>query len=181
MVAEQSDRMLSIVESELRKLSFVEQNLSSSVFETPVKPVIERIISAYRLLPRPTQSSGSLAFKVSVRPEHAVFPGSLQDLQDLYGTLLENAMRFAEHVIHTSVTSSSDNGAVDWILVVEDDGSGFSEEQLSDFVGASEQALASSDGFGLGLGIVREIVRHYNGQIIFDRSALGGARIKISL
>ncbi|MDN5836908.1 MAG: hypothetical protein L0H12_06095, partial [Nitrosospira sp.] len=38
-----------------------------------------------------------------------------------------------------------------------------------------------TDGHGLGLAIVRDIVDHYQGEIDFDTSALGGLRIEVKL
>lgn len=177
-VAEQADRMLHIVESELRKLTLSEQNTGVLKDATLIKPVIERITRAYQLLPRSGANQEKLTFEMVFDEADAVFPGNEQDLQDLYGTLLENSIRFAATTVRFSLCSATDkNSRI--VLTLDDDGPGFTEDQLRNLANDNMVNESSVDGFGLGLRIVRDIIAAYHGQLRFQKSPLGGARISI--
>ena len=177
-VAEQADRMLHIVESELRKLTLSEQNTGVLQDATLIKPVIKRITRAYQLLPRSGANQETLTFEMVFDEADAVFPGNEQDLQDLYGTLLENAMRFASTTIRFRLGIATDNHSK-VALTLDDDGPGFTQTQLRNLATDTLVSEGSADGFGLGLRIVRDIVAAHHGQLRFDKSPLGGARISI--
>ncbi|MBT6039996.1 MAG: hypothetical protein HOH17_12070, partial [Halieaceae bacterium] len=177
-VTEQAERMMHIVESELRKLTLSEKTNGVLSEATLVKPVIERITNAYKLLPRSGAKQLPLTFQLEFKAPAAMFPGNQQDLQDLYGTLLENSIRFATTNICFSLAQSSDPHS-EIELTLEDDGPGFTQEQLRLLANETTPSEVSSGGFGLGLSIARDIVSAHKGQMYFDRSPLGGARISI--
>ena len=128
-VTEQSERMMHIVESELRKLTLNEQTNGVLAESTLIKPVIERITQAYQLLPRSGAKQLPLTFQLEFQTPSAIFPGNEQDLQDLYETLLENAIRFAHTIVRFTLTQSNELGSKS-VLILEDDGPGFTQEQL---------------------------------------------------
>jgi len=179
-VTEQSERMMHIVESELRKLTLSEQTTGVLTESTLIKPVIERITNAYQLLPRAGAKQAPLTFQLEFQTPSARFPGNQQDLQDLYGTLLENAIRFANTTIRFTLGQPSEPNAK-VVLTLEDDGPGFSQEQLQHLIAEKIHSQPSPDGFGLGLSIVRDIVTAHAGQLRIDQSPLGGARISVAL
>lgn len=177
-VAEQANRMLHIVESELRKLTLSEQNTGVLKDATLIKPVIERITRAYQLLPRSGANQEKLMFEMVFDEADAVFPGNEQDLQDLYGTLLENAIRFASTTIRLRLGIATEKHSK-VALTLDDDGPGFTQTQLGSLATDTLASEGSADGFGLGLRIVRDIVAAHHGQLRFQKSPLGGARISI--
>lgn len=179
-VTEQSERMMHIVESELRKLTLNERTTGVLAESTLIKPVIERITKAYQLLPRSGAKQLPLTFQLEFHAPSAIFPGNEQDLQDLYGTLLENAIRFANTTVRFTLAQSSALHAK-VVLTLEDDGPGFSQEQLKILATDDPLLGSSSGGFGLGLSIVRDIVSAYEGQLCIEQSSLGGAKISISI
>ena len=89
--------------------------------------------------------------------------------------LLMNARRFARSRI--AITMESRQG--DFILRVEDDGEGVPEEEreriFQSFVRLSCDANSRAHGFGLGLAIVRRILKWHRGSVQVMQSALGGA------
>ncbi|MHC9038099.1 ATP-binding protein, partial [Cobetia marina] len=93
-----------------------------------------------------------------------------QDLQEMVGNLLENALQWAQQQVR--VTSESRDGGV--LLVIEDDGPGMSDEQSAAALGRGARLDEGRSGSGLGLAIVDDLMALYGGELRLERSALGG-------
>jgi signal transduction histidine kinase len=95
--------------------------------------------------------------------------------------LADNAARHAASTVRLSV-STRDARA---IVTVEDDGGGIPladrERVFERFVRLDEARGRDSGGTGLGLAIVRELASAHGGTVVIDESALGGARVIVSL
>lgn len=109
------------------------------------------------------------------------FVGDREDLLELLGNLLDNALR------HTppggSITvSCGQQGETAW-LAVDDSGSGIPAGELERVFERFYQLPSDfRDGNGLGLAIVREIARQHGGSVSAAHSSkLGGACIQVSL
>lgn len=89
--------------------------------------------------------------------------------------LLQNARRFAGSRVDVTVCADEEN----FVLRVEDDGEGVPEAEheriFQSFVRLSCDANSRTSGFGLGLAIVRRILKWHRGSVQVSRSALGGA------
>jgi signal transduction histidine kinase len=67
-------------------------------------------------------------------------------------------------------------------ITVEDDGPGVSDEDLPRIPARGMRIDEQAEGHGLGLAIVSDIVKVYDGQIGFDRSPdFGGLRVIATL
>lgn len=108
-----------------------------------------------------------------------------QDLQELIGNLLDNALRWAESRVSLSVGAES--GGV--CLRIEDDGPGMTAAQreaaLARGVRLDERRSGSHadsrSGSGLGLAIVEDLMTLYGGQLVLDESRLGGLAVRVWL
>jgi len=100
-----------------------------------------------------------------------------QDMLELIGNLLDNAVKWSAGVVILTVRW------VDGIrLEVEDDGPGVSAAQLRHLTERGARLDESVAGHGLGLSIVKDIVETYQGELTFDTSArLGGLRVTVLL
>jgi signal transduction histidine kinase len=98
------------------------------------------------------------------------------DLMELVGIILENAQQWAIGKI--SVRGRRLEDAVE--LVVDDDGGGMTDEQISRLGQRGVRLDERSDGHGLGLAIAYEIVRLNNGLIRMGRSPMGGLSVHIN-
>ncbi|AWG35529.1 MAG: sensor histidine kinase [Alcaligenes faecalis] len=114
---------------------------------------------------------------LDVSEQELVFKGEEQDLQEMAGNLLDNACKWATQNVWCQVWQQ-DNVLH---LVVEDDGPGLDPEQLERVFGRGQRADERHPGFGLGLDIVRELARSYQGKVQASVSEKGGLRLDLTL
>ena len=94
--------------------------------------------------------------------------------------LLSNAIKFTEEG-GVSLTTDYNNGIL--TLVVEDTGTGMTEEEQRRVFGAFERLsnAAAKDGFGLGLAIVHNIVTMLSGKIRLESEKGKGSRFTVEI
>jgi len=102
-----------------------------------------------------------------------------QDIQELTGNLLENALRWAESRVMFKVSQVSQGVR----LRIEDDGPGMTRAQGEaalargvrlDARGSGFGSGSGSGGSGLGLAIVEDLMMLYGGTLRLERASLGG-------
>jgi signal transduction histidine kinase len=107
--------------------------------------------------------------------------GDADALRRMVRNLGENAARYASSRVDIALADR--DGAV--MLTVDDDGPGIPETErervLQRFVRLDEARSRDDGGSGLGLSIVDEVVRAHGGSISITQSALGGARIQVTV
>lgn len=94
--------------------------------------------------------------------------------------LLSNAIKFTEKG-GVSLTVGYTNGVL--TLIVEDTGTGMTEEEQQRVFGAFERLsnAAAKDGFGLGLAIVNNIVTMLHGKIHLNSEKGKGSRFTVEI
>ena len=94
--------------------------------------------------------------------------------------LLSNAVKFTEEG-GVSLTTDYNNGIL--TLVVEDTGTGMTEDEQQRVFGAFERLsnAAAKDGFGLGLAIVKNIVTMLSGKIRLESEKGKGSRFTMEI
>ncbi|HEY4292644.1 ATP-binding protein [Luteibacter sp.] len=111
------------------------------------------------------------------------FPGEQGDLLELMGNLVENAFKWASHrVLLTARSVGKIRGRSGLELVVEDDGPGIADEKIEKILQRGVRGDERVQGHGIGLSIVQDIIKAYQGELHVDRSdELGGARFSVRL
>ncbi|NMX91966.1 sensor histidine kinase [Pseudomonas sp. WS 5027] len=104
-------------------------------------------------------------------------PWDREDLLELLGNLLDNACKWADAEVRVSI----DEAPHCFELRVEDDGPGIPEAQRSQVFSRGTRLDEQTDGHGLGLGIVRDIVEVWGGTLQLHESELGGLKVLIEL
>ena len=112
-----------------------------------------------------------------VAPAGLQLPWDREDLLELLGNLLDNACKWADAEVRLSVIERTDGFA----LSVEDDGPGIPEQQRAEVFSRGTRLDEQTDGHGLGLGIVRDIVETWGGLLVLGESEWGGLKVVIEL
>lgn len=110
-------------------------------------------------------------------PPGLLLPWDREDVLELLGNLLDNACKWADCEVRLGI-APSDGGYRLW---VDDDGPGIPESQRLQVLERGSRLDEQVDGHGLGLGIVRDIVEAWGGQLALLQSPLGGLRVSIDL
>jgi two-component system sensor histidine kinase RstB len=177
---EERERRRGELEGDLEELeAMVQELLLYSRYESgqapldpqpvPIRAVLERLVAR---LPEGSPT-------VTISPEEGAPDDVLADaraFERALRNLLANAARHAEGRVRVSWRAEGE--AV--LIAVEDDGPGVPADQrervFEPFARLDESRDRRSGGVGLGLAIVRRILRVHGGSVVVDGGALGGAR-----
>jgi signal transduction histidine kinase len=110
-------------------------------------------------------------------PPGLQLPWDREDLLELLGNLLDNACKWADAEVRLSVVETAQR----FEISVEDDGPGIPEAQRDQVFSRGTRLDEQTDGHGLGLGIVRDIVDTWGGVLRLERSEWGGLSVVIEL
>lgn len=100
------------------------------------------------------------------------------DMLELIGNLLDNACKWARQEVRCELRGDDHHLQ----LVVEDDGPGCNDEEIKRLTARGVRIDESTQGHGLGLAIVRDVVEIYGGELTLARSTvLGGLRVSVRL
>jgi signal transduction histidine kinase len=113
----------------------------------------------------------------------SVEPGALvqmdrEDALELVGVLMDNACKWAVNRVSVGVHESGQS----FMLVVEDDGPGLTDEDIAKIARRGVRLDEASTGHGLGLSIAADIVESYSGSMEFCRSQrLKGFEVRVGI
>jgi len=128
---------------------------------------------------RRVRTASGLQVPVSVVPVRIM--GDPYKLGQVLRNLTENAARYARGTVALSLAVSDSTA----LIMVDDDGPGIApsdrDRVFERFVRLDESRDRASGGAGLGLPIVREVVRGHDGDVAIGVSPLGGARFQVQL
>ena len=127
----------------------------------------------------PIAMNKGLALTVINQTDTVVLTDKERILQ-IGNNLLSNAIKFTENG-GVSLTTDYDNGVLK--LIVEDTGTGMTNEEQQRVFGAFERLAnaAAKDGFGLGLSIVQRIVSMLGGTIRLESEKGKGSRFTVEI
>ena len=110
-------------------------------------------------------------------PPNCRLPWDREDVLELLGNLLDNACKWARGQVRLSIETLPDG----YRLQVDDDGPGIPAERRAAVCQRGTRLDEQSEGHGLGLGIVGDIVSAWRGEWHLQKSPLGGLRVEIRL
>ena len=127
----------------------------------------------------PIAMNKGLAMTITNQTDTVVLTDKERILQ-IGNNLLSNAIKFTDSG-GVSLTTDYDNGILK--LIIEDTGTGMTEEEQQRVFGAFERLAnaAAKDGFGLGLSIVQRIVSMLGGTIRLESDKGKGSRFTVEI
>ncbi|WP_296046984.1 ATP-binding protein [uncultured Alteromonas sp.] len=137
----------------------------------PVMPVAEQLIAALNKVYR------DKALQLKASGDEGVFFGDKTDLMEILGNLMDNACKAARHQVVVSVKQLSRQTE----LCIDDDGPGIPAEQVERLLNRGQRLDAYTDGQGIGMAVVTDLLTAYEGKLSIERSASGGASIRVTL
>lgn len=148
----------------------------------PVKPggprtslalSLQRLVRLFRSLP----AAGPIVFEIDV-PSELFVAIDQQDLEEVLGNLLDNAIKWANSRIRISAREVGSSTEIE----IEDDGPGVPDADIPRILRAGGRLDTSVDGSGLGLAIANDLVEIYGGRLLLSQSPLlGGLRVALIL
>lgn len=162
-------RIQQITDYQLRKAAMVgRRTLSEPLL---INPLVEKISNALTKV----YASKSLCIESEVPPLTRVRIDE-GDLYEMLGNLMDNGCKWARSRVVLHVTAQGRNVEI----CVEDDGPGFPENPSS-LIERGVRADNHVPGQGIGLAAAHELAAAYDGKLELMRSALGGAKVVVSL
>jgi two-component system sensor histidine kinase PhoQ len=175
-VHEQVERMSAIVEHQLRRAA---TSGGASVGQQPVPllPIAQDLRGAMLK----AHARKDFALEVVV-PAAMQFVGDRDDLTEVLGNLLDNAVKWCSSQVRlTAVFDESATPTQRLKLAVDDDGPGIALADRARVLERGTRADEQTPGHGIGLAMVRDMVALYGGRLEVGISPLGGARIELWL
>jgi signal transduction histidine kinase len=178
---ESNDRMISLVNDMLGADRIESGKMRYAFRPLQLLDVIDNVL--YELLPQANTRSLTITF--------ADRPGDLpqvnadpERIRAVFQNLLENAIKYSK--TGGTISLSAKRGDTGMITIgIKDDGIGIPKEQqkniFSRFFRATNAIQAETDGSGLGLYIVKNIVERHGGKIWFESSENEGVAFYITL
>jgi signal transduction histidine kinase len=176
LIIDQASAMQTQVEHYLQRARVAAQR-DSVVYRTLVGATLKRMVRVVEKLGPGT------AVTLAMPAEEVVFAGEREDLEEIAGNLLDNAMKWAKSKVAVSVRPEpgADPASRMFAMIIEDDGPGIPEDQAREALKRGKRLDETKPGSGLGLAIVSDLVNEYSGKLALERSSLGGLRAIVRL
>ncbi|HPG94553.1 MAG TPA: ATP-binding protein [Dokdonella sp.] len=176
-VLEQIGRMDEIVAYQLSRAATSGRQTFAAPL--PLEPFAEEIVRSLEKVYADKQVLCEFDIDAEAR-----FRGDQGDLMELLGNVLENAFKWARRSVLLTAkplkASDGQRGGIE--LIVEDDGPGIPDDRVELMLQRGVRGDERVQGHGIGLSIVQDIVKAYNGSLKVSRSTtLGGARFELRL
>lgn len=144
---------------------------------TEVEPVISGLARTFAKIYRDKDLAVELAVPKGLR-----FRGERQDLEEMAGNLIDNAVKWAagQVTVAAEIVRDGDERSR-FRLVIDDDGPGLPEAARAEMIKRGRRLDETKPGSGLGLSIVADLAALYRGSLTLDASPMGGLRAVLEL
>ncbi|MBI3776877.1 MAG: GHKL domain-containing protein [Gammaproteobacteria bacterium] len=190
----------------LRGISETKSDLNASAETLREQVEYMSSIVAYQLQKAAASGSGALTAPVAIQPiaikivntlnkvyaeknvqctvdieAGTIFHGDVGDLMELLGNLLDNAFKWSTRRVqlHAAMSTHPENPILN--LSIDDDGPGIPANMIDRVMDRGVRADLSTSGHGIGLAVVRDIVKLYSGTLVISQNSNGGAHVAVTL
>lgn len=166
------ERMARIIDYHLKRARTRNEPSVMMAAKVSVKSTAERLLASLHKVFHGKTVSATIRIDPQLH-----FCGVEGDLMEMLGNVLENAFKWCRQNVHVEASVAQR----DLLLVIEDDGPGLPDQPFETLLERGARADESTPGYGIGLAIVREMSLAYGGDLVIDRSQLGGVRACLQL
>ena len=145
-------------------------------YRTPVRQNLEDLVF---MMEQKFEHDKALDIELAA-PTEVTFRGEREDLLEMAANLIDNACKYGESRVLITVEPPPAPGGL-FEISVEDDGAGLNDQEIAVVMERGARLDEAAPGQGLGLSILKEAVELYAGELIFERSALGGLKARLRL
>lgn len=115
-----------------------------------------------------------------------VLPLRVKAFRRCITNVLENAIRYGAGVVAVRAGARKEDDDQDFVeILIDDDGPGIPEDKRDDvfrpFYRLDSSRKPGTGGVGLGLSIVRDVVRSHGGEVVLEDAPIGGLRVRLRL
>jgi len=135
-----------------------------------VHGIAEKLLSAMQKV----HAERQLSFKNDIATDFTL-PVEATDLMEVLGNVLDNACKAAG----THVTIYSETTPTSQDIVVDDDGPGIKASERTNMLTRGYRLDTYTEGQGIGMALVSDIMASYGGKLAIETSSSGGARIRL--
>lgn len=164
---QQLDRITAMIEHQLKRASSSGHDVWQK--QIAIAPVVEQIQNALLKIYRHKQIHWHIHC-----PAQAMFRGDETDLMEMLGNLMDNACKACRHQVSVEIQMKP------LCIDVQDDGPGVPPDKIAELVSRGTRLDTYSEGHGVGLSIVDELCKSYQGEFqIAQSKQLQGASFKL--
>lgn len=164
------DEINLMIEHQLKRAQSAGQ--SSWHLGVKVLPCVKKLLNSLQKIYHDKQ----LLFIENIESE-LTFKGDEADFLEIIGNLMDNACKAAKKKIAITIIKQQSL----LIVIVEDDGCGIEPDKIDNILQRGTRADTYSQGHGIGLAIVRDLVESYQGSLsIESSSSYQGAKFTLS-
>ena len=176
LITDQASAMQTQIEHYLQRARVAAQR-DSVVYRTPVNATLARMVRVVEKL------SPHIKVSLTMPAQEVLFAGEREDLEEIAGNLLENAMKWGRQQVAVSVETpaGAPNEPGTLKLTIADDGPGIPEDKAREALQRGKRLDETKPGTGLGLAIVSDLVREYGGTLALERAKAGGLAAVVTL
>jgi len=173
LLSDQVDRMQKLVDYQLQRAAA--RGGRGAVEPLQVVPVLERIVNSLDKV----YASKQVACELTGIECHCFLEEG--DLYEFAGNLVENAYKYCHKLVRVIVkpVSATEDHLAGFKLIVEDDGPGIPTILREEVLRRGKRADESTDGHGIGLAVVHEIIQLHQGTLHYSQSLWGGCRWEV--
>lgn len=160
---------------DLDELELLVKGALQCVKDTDIHENIEQVDLNYLLhgLVEPYLGTGRVTLEGEA---NASYPGKPLALRRCIGNLVDNALKYGERA-HLQIEDSEEA----FVLHVDDEGPGVPEQKLEQVFEPHFRLAGHQQGYGLGLGIARNLAHSHGGELSLKNLRDGGLRVTLWL
>lgn len=171
----ETKRLIKIVEELLDFSRYQKNKMDFNMDKVDVEKLLKEVVNQYRVKAKEKQ----LDLHLKIQNKLKSVEGDSDRLKQVFINLLENSYKFTDIGGNIEVDAFMEGDSL--YIIIEDNGIGIEEENLSKVFEKFFKENANKPGSGIGLSLCKEIIKAHNGEIFIESEKNQGTIITIKL